>query len=78
MAPRVYVLGMGPFQITQSANTAAYGNFEEFLGVGLIIGVLVSLEKAAKTAADDHTLLLEAFRGLLEPEFEVVGAVADG
>lgn len=27
---------------------------------------------------DDHTLLLEAFRGLLEPEFEVVGAVADG
>jgi len=28
--------------------------------------------------ADDHTLLLEAFKGLLEPEFEVVGAVADG
>ncbi|MEJ2008936.1 MAG: response regulator transcription factor [Acidobacteriota bacterium] len=28
--------------------------------------------------ADDHTLLLEAFAGLLEPEFEVVGAVADG
>jgi DNA-binding NarL/FixJ family response regulator len=28
--------------------------------------------------ADDHTLLLEAFRGLLEPEFEVVGTVGDG
>jgi len=28
--------------------------------------------------ADDHTLLLEAFKGLLEPEFEVVGAVANG
>ncbi|HEY6291597.1 MAG TPA: response regulator transcription factor [Terriglobia bacterium] len=28
--------------------------------------------------ADDHTLLLEAFKGLLEPEFEVVGTVGDG
>lgn len=28
--------------------------------------------------ADDHTLLLEALKRLLEPEFEVVGAVADG
>ena len=28
--------------------------------------------------ADDHTMLLEAFRKLLEPEFEVVGTVADG
>ena len=28
--------------------------------------------------ADDHTLLLEAFKHLLEPEFVVVGAVADG
>jgi len=28
--------------------------------------------------ADDHTLVLEAFKRLLEPEFEVVGAVADG
>ena len=28
--------------------------------------------------ADDHTLLLEAFKGLLEPEFEIVAAVADG
>jgi DNA-binding NarL/FixJ family response regulator len=28
--------------------------------------------------ADDHVLLLEAFRALLEPEFEVVGAVTDG
>jgi DNA-binding NarL/FixJ family response regulator len=28
--------------------------------------------------ADDHTLLLEGFKRLLEPEFEVVGAVAEG
>ena len=28
--------------------------------------------------ADDHTLLFEAFRKLLEPHFEIVGAVADG
>ncbi len=27
--------------------------------------------------ADDHTLLLEAFRRLLEPECDVVGAVED-
>ena len=28
--------------------------------------------------ADDHTLLAEAFRKLLEPQCEVVGTVADG
>ena len=28
--------------------------------------------------ADDHTLLLEAFRKMLEPEFEVVGTFVDG
>jgi DNA-binding NarL/FixJ family response regulator len=28
--------------------------------------------------ADDHLMLLEAFRALLEPEFEVVGTVTDG
>lgn len=28
--------------------------------------------------ADDHTLLLEAFQKLLEPDYEVVGTVADG
>ena len=28
--------------------------------------------------ADDHTILVEAFRKLLEPHFEVVGAVSDG
>jgi DNA-binding NarL/FixJ family response regulator len=28
--------------------------------------------------ADDHTLLLDAFKALLESEFEVVGAVTDG
>jgi DNA-binding NarL/FixJ family response regulator len=28
--------------------------------------------------ADDHTMLPDAFRKILEPEFEVVGVVADG
>jgi len=28
--------------------------------------------------ADDHAMLLEAFRALLEPEFDVVGTVTDG
>jgi DNA-binding NarL/FixJ family response regulator len=28
--------------------------------------------------ADDHLLLLEAFKALLEPEFEMVGTVTDG
>jgi len=28
--------------------------------------------------ADDHTILLDAFKALLEPEFEVVGTVTDG
>lgn len=28
--------------------------------------------------ADDHTLVVQAFKNLLEPEFEVVGTVADG
>jgi len=28
--------------------------------------------------ADDHAMVLEAFKKLLEPEFEVVGIAADG
>ena len=28
--------------------------------------------------ADDHLMLLEAFKALLEPDFEVVGTVTDG
>ena len=28
--------------------------------------------------ADDHTMLLDAFRALLEPDFEVVGTATDG
>src|SRR5215472_3373110 len=28
--------------------------------------------------ADDHTMLIDAFRKLLEPEFEIVGTAADG
>lgn len=36
------------------------------------------MNRAKVLLADDHTLLLEAFRRLLEPEFEIVGTVADG
>ena len=28
--------------------------------------------------ADDHTLILDALKNLLEPEFEVVGTFTDG
>jgi DNA-binding NarL/FixJ family response regulator len=37
-----------------------------------------SVSRARILLADDHVMLLDAFRGLLEPEFEVVGAVTDG
>jgi DNA-binding NarL/FixJ family response regulator len=36
------------------------------------------LGKARILLADDHTLVAEAFKKLLEPEFEVVGTVGDG
>lgn len=36
------------------------------------------MKRARIILADDHTLLLDAFKGLLEPEFEVVGMFADG
>jgi DNA-binding NarL/FixJ family response regulator len=36
------------------------------------------LTKARILIADDHTLVAEAFKRLLEPECEVVGTVADG
>jgi len=36
------------------------------------------LSKARILLADDHTLVAEAFKRLLEPEFEVVGTVGDG
>lgn len=36
------------------------------------------MKQARIILADDHTLLLEAFKSLLEPEFEVVGTFADG
>ena len=34
--------------------------------------------RARVLLADDHVLLLEAFRRMLEPEVEIVGACADG
>lgn len=36
------------------------------------------MARARILLADDHALLLEAFRALLEPEFEVVGTATDG
>jgi DNA-binding NarL/FixJ family response regulator len=34
--------------------------------------------RARVLLADDHVLLLEAFRRMLEPRFEVVGTAVDG
>ena len=39
---------------------------------------VISVGKARILLADDHTLVAEAIKRLLEPEFEVVGVVADG
>ena len=36
------------------------------------------MSRARVLLADDHTLVSEAFKKLLEPEFDVVGTVADG
>jgi len=36
------------------------------------------MSRARVLIADDHPILAEGVRGLLEPEFEVVGVVADG
>ena len=36
------------------------------------------MKRARVILADDHTLMLEALKKLLEPEFEVVGIFADG
>jgi DNA-binding NarL/FixJ family response regulator len=36
------------------------------------------MSRARILLADDHAMLLDAFRALLEPEFEVVGTVTDG
>ena len=36
------------------------------------------MSKARILLADDHTLVVEAFKKLLEPEFEIVATVADG
>ncbi len=36
------------------------------------------MTKPSVLIADDHTLIVEAFRKLLEPQYEVVGTVPDG
>ena len=38
----------------------------------------MGMSRARILLADDHTLVVEAFRKLLEPEFEIVATVADG
>ena len=36
------------------------------------------MARARILMADDHLMLLDAFRALLEPEFEIVGTATDG
>ena len=36
------------------------------------------MSRARILLADDHLMVLEAFKALLEPDFEVVGMVTDG
>ncbi len=36
------------------------------------------MHKPSILLADDHTMIAEAFRNLLEPQYEIVGTVADG
>jgi Response regulator containing a CheY-like receiver domain and an HTH DNA-binding domain len=36
------------------------------------------MNKPRLLLADDHTMVLEGFRRLLEPDYELVGAVEDG
>ena len=36
------------------------------------------MKRARVLLGDDHTIILEGVRRILEPHFEVVGAVADG
>jgi DNA-binding NarL/FixJ family response regulator len=36
------------------------------------------MKKPRLLLADDHRIVLEGLRGILEPEFDIVGAVADG
>jgi DNA-binding NarL/FixJ family response regulator len=36
------------------------------------------MKRARVLLADDHRIVVEGLRGLLEPEFDIVGAVADG
>ena len=36
------------------------------------------MQKTRILIADDHTMIVEAFRGLLEPQYEVIATVRDG
>ena len=53
------------------------------IGLGFFPPVCMRMSEVSVTPprimlADDHTILLEAFRKLLEPRFEIVGMVSDG
>ena len=40
--------------------------------------VFVTIQRERVLLADDHALILDMIRSLIEPEFEVIGAVTDG
>src|SRR6478672_9074371 len=47
----------------------------------MVSSAILGVENMAKIRvllADDHTMVVEAFRKMLEPEFEVVGIALDG
>lgn len=47
-------------------------------GSGVPLALEAALGKCRVLIADDHTLVVEALKNLLEPEFEVVGTAPDG
>jgi DNA-binding NarL/FixJ family response regulator len=59
----------------ETVNTASQDSLL-VLSISLTNEVLMTLPRVM--LADDHTILLDAFRKLLEPNFEVVGTVSDG
>jgi DNA-binding NarL/FixJ family response regulator len=60
----------------ETVNTTSMQDGLLVLSISLTSEVLMTLPRVM--LADDHTILLEAFRKLLEPDFEVVGTVSDG
>ena len=68
----------GEPQNSTRPGTRLFANLH-FFRLMLRFGCRMTMKRRPRVLlADDHTLLLEAFRNLLEPEFEIVGAVEDG